>query len=46
MGLRGLIVTARRQFGDHGPVLGFSALMLVGVVFFPSFPPCEGCVVP
>ena len=39
MGLQDLIVTARRQFGDHGAALGFSALLLVGVVFFPSFPP-------
>ena len=39
MGLLDLITTARRQFGDHGPTLGFSALLLVGVVFFPSFPP-------
>ena len=28
----------RRQFGGHGPTLGFSTLLFVGVVFFPSFP--------
>ena len=38
MGLQGLIVTARRQFGCHGPALGFSALLFVGVVLFPSSP--------
>ena len=39
MELQGSIVTARRQFGGHGPALGFSALLFVGVMFFPSFPP-------
>ena len=39
MGLQGLFVTARRQFGGHGPALGFSAILFVEVVFFPSFPP-------
>ena len=39
MELQGLIVTTRSQFGDHGPVLGFSALLFVGVMFFPSSPP-------
>ena len=38
MGLQGLIVTTRHQFGGHRPALGFSALLFVGVVFFPSFP--------
>ena len=37
MELQGSIATARRQFGGHGPVLGSSALLFVGVVFFPSF---------
>ena len=39
MGLQGLIITTRRQFGGHGPALDFSALLFVGVVFFPNFPP-------
>ena len=39
MGLQGLIVTARHQFSGLGSALGFSALLFVGVVFFPSFPP-------
>ena len=38
MELQGSIVTVRRQFGGHGPALGSSALLFVGVVFFPSFP--------
>ena len=38
MGLQDLIVIARRQFGNHGPALGFSSLLLIGVVLFPSFP--------
>ena len=38
MGLQDLIVTARHQFGGHGLALGFSALLFVGVVFFPSLP--------
>ena len=38
MRLQGLIVTVRRQFGSHGSALGFSALLFMGVVFFPSFP--------
>ena len=43
MGLQGLIITTRRQFGGHGPALGFSALLFMGVVFFPSFPPVGLC---
>ena len=39
MELQALIATARRQFGGPGPALGSATLLLVGVVFFPSFPP-------
>ena len=43
MELPGLIATTRRQFGGHGLALGSSALLFVGVVFFPSFPPMGLC---
>ena len=39
MELQGSIVTARHQFRGHGLALGSSALLLVGGLFFSSFPP-------
>ena len=38
MELQGSIATVQHQFGSHGPALGSSTLLFVGVMFFPSFP--------